>query len=332
MFGPRIGICMGLAALVLGGCGSGGSSSAGGGEEKKLSLAVIPKGTTHEFWKAVHAGAKKAADELGVDIIWKGPQKENDLEQQIQVVEDFVAKGVDGIVLAPLDSKGLVGAVQDAVNGGVPVLIFDSDLDGGDTVSFVATDNFKGGQIAGDAMAKALGENGKVVVLRYAEGSASTHQREEGFLDAIKKFPGIEVVSSNQYAGPTTETAQKAGENLLAPFGKPDGSLSIDGIFCPNESSTFGMLRVLQENGWAGKVRFYGFDSSDKLIEGLKSGEIHGLVLQNPFNMGYLAVKTLVAKLRGESVEKRIDTGAALATKENMNEKEIADLLSPPRE
>jgi len=314
-----------VAATATLSCGQKSGDKAGG----KLTIAVIPKGTTHEFWKSVHAGAVKASRELGVDIIWKGPLKEDNREAQIAVVENFVTGGVGGIVLAPLDDVALRAPVDEAVNAGIPVVIFDSGLKSEKHVSFVATDNRNGGKIGGAHLAKLLGGTGKVVMLRYAEGSASTMNREEGFLDAMKENPGLEVVSANQYGGATTETAYKASENLLAPLRSADGTLSIDGIFCVNESTTFGMLRALQDGGYAGKVKFVGFDSSPKLVEALKKGEIDGLVLQNPMNMGYLGVKTIVAHIKGEKVEKRVDTGATLVTKENMVKPEMKELLSP---
>jgi len=295
---------------------------------KRLTIAVIPKGTTHEFWKSVHAGAVKASKELDVDIIWKGPLKEDDRDGQIAVMEDMITRKVSGIVLAPLDDKALRAPVAAAKQSGIPVVIFDSDLKSKDYVSFVATDNYKGGTIAGEHLAKLIGEKGKVVMLRYQEGSASTMNREKGFLDAIKKFKEIEVVSSNQYGGATTETAMQASENLLAPL-KTDKGLSVDGIFCPNESTTFGMLRALQGAGLAGKVKYVGFDSSAKLVEALKNGEINGLVLQNPMRMGYLGVKTVVDSINGKPVENRIDTGVQLVTKENMDEPDVKELLQP---
>jgi len=295
---------------------------------KRLTIAVIPKGTTHEFWKSVHAGAVKASKELDVDIIWKGPLKEDDRDGQIAVMEDMITRKVSGIVLAPLDDKALRAPVAAAKQSGIPVVIFDSDLKSKDYVSFVATDNYKGGTIAGEHLAKLIGEKGKVVMLRYQEGSASTMNREKGFLDAIKKFKEIEVVSSNQYGGATTETAMQASENLLAPL-KTDTGLSVDGIFCPNESTTFGMLRALQGAGLAGKVKYVGFDSSAKLVEALKNGEINGLVLQNPMRMGYLGVKTVVDSINGKPVENRIDTGVQLVTKENMDEPDVKELLQP---
>ena len=337
----RLGALMAIAALAIAGCGKDSgtaegttgteTTTTGGGGGEKMKIAVIPKGATHEFWKSVHAGADEAAAELGnIEIVWKGPMKEDDRDSQIEVVEGFISSGVKGIVLAPLDDKALAGPVKDALNADIPVVIIDSDLRDTETVSFVATDNFKGGQMAGEHLGKLLNGKGRVVLIRYQVGSASTDAREAGFLDAIKKFPEIKLVSDNQYAGATTESAQATSERVL--FGLRDGAgIAVDGIYCPNESSTFGMLRVLQDNGWAGKVKFVGFDSSQKLVDGLKAGEIHGLILQNPHRMGYLGVKTLVDHINGKTVEKRIDTGATLVTKENMEQEDVAKLLAPPK-
>jgi ribose transport system substrate-binding protein len=315
------------AVLLMTGCKQKESA------DSKYRIAVIPKGTTHVFWKSIHAGAVKAGKELkelGVEIIWKGPLKEDDRESQIRVMEDFITRGVSGIVLAPLDDVALRMPVKDAVNYGIPVVIIDSGLKSDDYISFVATDNYIGGRKGGEHLAHVLGGKGKVIMLRYQEGSASTMNREQGFLDVLKeKYPQIEVVSANQYGGATTESAYKASENLLAPLRTPDGGLKIDGIFCPNESTAFGMLRALQDSGLAGKVKYVGFDSSDRLVEALANGQIHGLVLQDPINMGYLGVKIMVAHLQGQKVDKKIDTGSAVATPENMNDPDIKRLLEP---
>lgn len=317
-------------ALVLGllaaSCKDGGSSPPGGGGQQ-ITLAVIPKGTTHEFWKAVHAGAVKASKELGVSVVWKGPLKEDDLKAQIDVVQTFVAQGVSGIVLAPLNDKALASPVKAAVEAKIPVVVFDSDLQGQAHASFVATDNVAAGRMAGEHLASLLGDKGKVVLLRYQEGSASTANREKGFLEAIQKHPGIQVVSENQYGGATTESAFAASENVLA--AQKAGEGGVDGIFCPNESTTFGMLLALRKAELAGKVKFVGFDSSEKLVQGVRDGHIHGLVLQDPFKIGYLAVKTMVSHLKGEKVEARIDTGAKLVTRDNLESPEMSELLRP---
>lgn len=338
-----------MAMLLMGvvlaiGCNGGGSNTTTETGDKttqtntgkRYKIAVIPKGSTHEFWKSIHEGAQKAADEAGCDIVWKGPIKEDDRQSQIDTVDNFITTKVDGIVLAPLDNTALARPVKDAADAGIPTLIIDSGLEGAPYVSFVATDNEKGGGMAGQAMVEALKTLKKpktrIVMLRYEEGSASTMAREDGFLKAVERDPTIEIVSKNLYGGATTESAQKASENLLSPLKKGDGSLDLDGIYCPNESTTFGMLRVLQDNNWAGKVKFFGFDSSAKLLDGLKKGEIDGLVVQNPRNMGYLGVKTMIDYLKGnKNVEKRIDTGATLITKANMDTPENQALLAPPK-
>jgi len=326
---PIIAFVAFVAVFIVSGCKQKETS------ENKYRIAVIPKGTTHVFWKSIHAGAVKAEQELkaaglDVEVIWKGPLKEDDRESQIRVVEDFVTRGVSGIVLAPLDDAALRMPVKNAVDYGIPVVIIDSGLKSDDYTSFVATDNYIGGRKGGERLAEILGGKGKVIMLRYQEGSASTMNREQGFLDVLKeKYPDIEVVSANQYGGATTESAYIASENLLAPLRTPDGGISVDGIFCPNESTAFAMLRALEDSGLAGKVKYVGFDSSDRLVMALRKGYIHGLVLQDPINMGYLGVKTLVAHLQGEKVEKRIDTGSAVATPENMDEPKMKNLLEP---
>ena len=299
-----------------------------GSSSGTLKIAVIPKGTTHEFWKAVHAGAEKAGKEANVEIVWKGPLKEDDLKAQIDVVQSFTAQGVSGIVLAPLSDKALVGSVKAAVDQKIPVVIFDSDLLGQDHASFVATDNRAAGRLAGEHMVKLLSGKGNVVVLRYQEGSASTTHREEGFLEAVRKSPDIKVVSDNQYGGATTESALAKSESLLSAQNAASGG--VNGIFAPNESTTFGMLLALQKMGLAGKAKFLGFDASEKLLDGLKKGELDGLVVQDPFKIGYLAVKTMASHLRKEPIEKRVDTGANLVTKENLDTPAIKTLLHPP--
>ena len=318
----RAGMVVLLMVLLAVGC-------TGNKPSGRMTIAVIPKGTTHEFWKSIHAGAEKAAGELGVDVIWKGPLKEDDREAQIAIVEDFISRGVSGIVLAPLDDSALRMPVASAVRAGIPVVIIDSGLKSDDYSSFVATDNHKGGMLAGQHLADRLGGKGRVAMLRYQEGSASTMQREQGFLDAIAQHPDLRVVSAGQYGGATTESAYRASENLLLPLKTEAEELNVEGIFCPNESTTFGMLRALQDAKLAGSVVFVGFDSSTKLVDGLRAGEIHALILQDPMRMGYLGVKTMFSNLTGGKVEPRVDTGVHVVTAANMNQPAMKSLLQP---
>ena len=310
------------ASILLSGCqGSGRDSTAAG---KKLTLAVIPMGTTHEFWKAIHAGALTAARELGVEILWKGPLKEDDRNEQVQIVETLTNAGVDAIVLTPMDDRALIAPVVEAERMGIPTIIFNSALQGDHHVAYISTDNFKGGVLAAEHVGSLLKGKGNVILIRVLASVEGSTKREEGFLQTLRtKFPDIRVLSDNQYAGVSTESAYQMSENLLNRFA------DVQAIFTPNESSTFGCLRALEDHGLAGKVVHIGFDSSKKLIEALEQRKIRGLILQDPVGMGYQSVKTAVAYLKKQPFEKFIDTGVFLATPENMTEPLMKKLLAP---
>jgi ribose transport system substrate-binding protein len=310
------------ASILLSGCqGSGRGSTAAG---KKLTLAVIPMGTTHEFWKAIHAGALTAARELGVEIIWKGPLKEDDRNEQVQIVETLTNAGVDALVLTPMDDRALIAPVVEAERMGIPTIIFNSALQGDHHVAYISTDNFKGGVLAAEHVGSLLKGKGNVILIRVLASVEGSTKREEGFLQTLRtKFPDIRILSDNQYAGVSTESAYQTSENLLNRFA------DVQAIFTPNESSTFGCLRALEDHGLAGKVVHIGFDSSKKLIEALEQRKIRGLILQDPVGMGYQSVKTAVAFLKKQPYEKFIDTGVFLATPENMTEPLMKKFLSP---
>ena len=317
-------ICVVLAAA----CGSKGGGTA---SAKSIRIGMVPKGSTHEHWKRVHAGAEKAAQEFTaagtpVEVLWKAPIREDDREQQVEVVEGFISQGVSGLVLAPLDSTALLRPVEEAKSAGIPTVIFDSALaDTSKQVSYVSTDNGKGGHLAGKRMGELLKGAGTVLMLRYQEGSAATEERERGFLDELKaSFPGITVISSDQYAGATRDTAKRASENLLNRFAD-----KVNGIFTPNESSTAGMLLALQDIGKAGSITFVGFDYSSGFIPPLEKGELKGFVVQNPVNMGYLSVKTMVDHLQGKPVPPMVDTGVMMVTLDNLHAPDVQAVINP---
>lgn len=325
----RVLVVLGVAVALLAGCkkeetgSNAGGGAATGPSQSDIRVAVIPKGTTHAFWRAVNAGAQDAGAKLGATVIWKGPLKEDDRLGQIDVLEQFISQGISGIVIAPLDSNALVEPVQKAAASKIPVVIMDSALNatvGKDFVSFVATDNHKGGELGGEELARILGNKGKVVLLRYAEGSASTEAREAGFLEAIAKHPDIKVISDNHRGGATADSAATAALNMI------DEIKQADGIFTPNESTTAGMLSALRSAGVTGK-KFVGFDATSQLVDALKAGEVQALVAQNPYKMGYESVATLVSAIRGQKVEPHVDTGVVLINSDNLNTPEIQDLL-----
>jgi len=295
-------------------------------DPEKLKIAVIPKATTGAFWQAVYRGSQKAAEELGVEMLWVGTEREDQRAAQISIVDAQVVNQVDGIVLAPLDGEALLKPVKAAAAKKIPVVIMDSALAGGESYyrSFVATDNQEGGRIAGKALADLLGGKGRVALLRHMEGSASTGKREQGFLEALKKYPQIQVLSSEQYGG---RDPQKASENLLLRFTQKE-QLELDGIFCPNLTTTYGMLQALRRARRTGQVKLIGFDSDKSLLQALKRGEIQGLIIQDPFKIGYLGVKNIVQHLKGQEIEKRTDTGVVLVTADKLQDPRYKDMLS----
>jgi ribose transport system substrate-binding protein len=290
--------------------------------EDERRIGVIPKGTTHIFWQAVHRGAEKAGAEAGITIFWNGPERESDRERQKQIIEDFIVQKVSGIVLAPNDSKALVPSVEKIFARNIPCVIIDSAIDTDKIVCFAATDNYKGGVIAARRMGEILGGSGKVIVVKYVPGSASTTNRENGFIDTVKKeFPRVEIVDM-KYGMDTVETALQATEDLLTK------NAELDGLYACNASTSVGALQALRSQGRAEEIKMVGFDAEKALVDGLKEGVIDSLVVQNPYKMGYVGVKTVIAKLEGKQVPRHIDTGVELVTRERLQEPQIKDLLN----
>jgi len=298
-------------------------------EARKPVVALVPKGATHVFWKTVEAGAKEAGAELGAEIVWSAPQKEDDRAQQMAMVDTLVLRKVDALCLAPLDAVALRDKAVKATEAGIPVIIFDSPLAKaeGASAGYVGTDNYAAGRKAGEGLAAALGGKGRVIMLRYQVGSASTEAREEGFLAGLKAAgPAIEVISENQYGGATTASAIEKSKALLLRF---SGDRAPDGIFCCNQSTTIGMLQALQQKGLAGKVQFIGFDPTISLVEALRKGEVTGIIAQDPFSMGRKSVEAAVAKLRGQSIPEKTDTGSVLVTGRNVDTPEVQKVIKP---
>lgn len=294
--------------------------SAGG----KRVIAVIPKGVSHFFWQSVHAGADAAAKEFNVEVVWKGPAQDTDYAGQINIVEDAINRRVDGICVAPSHKEALVPMVERAQREGIPVTIFDSGIGTENYTSYVATDNRQGGRIAAERLAERLGGKGRIGILGVKVGSVSTDEREEGFQEVIKqKYPGIEIVAFQYGEGDRARSLDRAADILTA-------HSDLNGFFASNESSTVGVVQAIKQKGMGGKILLVGFDSSPNLIDDLKSGAIDSLVLQNPFKIGYEAVKSMVAKLDGQTPPRLVDTGVKLLTRDNLDTPEMQQLLKQP--
>jgi ribose transport system substrate-binding protein len=296
--------------------------------DKRLTIAVVPMATTDEYWKSIHAGAIKAARELNVDILWQGPVT-YDRNAQLDIMETMIVRKVNAMVIAPIDRNAARAAAENAARSGIPVVVVDSDLNSKRQISFIATDNYKAGCLACRFLCEKIGKRGNVIMLRGMAGNASVDNRERGFLDTLKEYPQIIVLSSNQRIGAAFDQSFKSAENLLARFAKGADKKPIDGIFCPNETSTFAMLRALESESLIGTIPFVGFDTSRKLNDALYAHKISCLVVQDPMRMGYLGVKSVVDDLAGRKVEPLIDTGVTLATPENAKDPTVHALLEP---
>ncbi|MFT3786567.1 MAG: substrate-binding domain-containing protein [Tepidisphaeraceae bacterium] len=329
-----------LAVVTLGviGCGDNNSSSSSssspttGASVKPKQIAVIAKSTVNAYWKSVEAGARQAADELKVTILWDGPDSETNHSGQAALIDNMVNRGVDGIVLAPTNYEAIVRPVDSATAKGVPVVLIDSSLHSSKPVSFVATDNHAAGAQAGEALAKAIGANkkfgGKVIMLKFLEGSGSTMEREAGFTEAVKAA-GLDLVAADytKGGGSTTDAAETA-DALLRRYVK-DGELQVDGIFASNQPTAIGMLRKIEQftaQGTKIDCPYVGFDAHEVLLKGIRDGKIAAIVTQDPKMMGYLGVKTMVAHLNGEKVEAKIATATATVTKANIDDPKIKSI------
>lgn len=319
-------VCLIMGAALLGGlaagCGQKPSPDAAFAPgAQKVTLGVIPKSTGGEFWETVEQGAREGAAARGVQIKWEGTVTETEIAEQNKIIENMINLGVDGIALAPLNKKAQSKLVARAVAAGIPVVVFDSAVDGDAHVSFVATDNKKGGSVGAEYLVSLLEGKGKVLVQRYVQGTGSTEARAEGFIETAKAG-GLEIVADVYPDQGTIEAAKNVAANTLEGFIKDD-KLALDGAFACNLVATLGLasaLDDLRKGGIETDVRFVGFDTSKKLVEGVQDGTIDGLVAQDPQKMGRMAVETIAKVVAGESVEKTIDTGVALVTKDALAE------------
>jgi ribose transport system substrate-binding protein len=284
-------------------------------------VAVIPKGNADIFWQTVHAGAVKAAQESNIEIVWEGPPNETDISTELQILETMMNRHVDAIALAPSDREALSNTVNRAAADGLPVVIYDSAIATDKYVSFVATDNFAAGHLAGERMGEILHGKGTIVMVKTTPGGASTTAREEGFRKAIsEKYSGIHI-SDERFGKAVVATSMDVTENMLTAH--PD----VDGIFCSNESGTTGAMQALKSRG--SNIKLVGFDWSPTTLAGLAAGQIDSLVIQDPFRMGYEAVLACVKAIKKEPVEKQINLAPRLITQKTLNDPDVQAQVKP---
>ena len=296
-------------------------ASAGCSQSETVRIGVVPKAVAHEFWGAVHAGAAEAAREAGVEIEWQGPSTEIEFSRQIEIIDAMINSRVDGLVIAPTEATALIGVVERAAREGIPVTIFDSGINTDQYVSFVASNNYEAGVTAAHTLAELLGNRGRIVIVKMVAGSASTMQREAGFEDTLEKdYPDIEIVDF-KFCQSDRALALSVSENMLTAH--PD----LDGMFASAEPATIGAAKALRNRGRHDTVKLVGFDWTYTLERDFREGVVRALVVQDPFQIGRLAIETVLQALRGETPPKRIDTGIHVVTMDNLETPEIEKLL-----
>ena len=288
---------------------------------ESLEIAVIPKGLSHQFWISVKTGAEAAAQEVGAQVIWQGPSKETEIAQQINIVQDMVTRGVDAIVLAACDANALVSIVEQADRAGIPVIMVDSGLNSDIPKSLVATDNVKGGGMAVQVLSELIGGPGEVGLIPFVPGAATSELREQGFRENLPNFPNLTLAAVN-YSQSDVATGMNVTSDMMT------AHPALAGIFAANEPGAIGAAQALRTAGKVGAVKLVAFDASGEQLKALQDGVIQALIVQNPFKMGYEGVKAAVDAIKGNPVEKRIDTGVTVITLENFDDPEIQKLLS----
>jgi len=323
-------IALGLIVLALfAGCGGQvsapppqPSAAATPAKKDRLEIGVVPKGISHQFWLTVKAGADAAGKEFNANIRWQGPDKETEIDKQVNILEDMISRKVDAIVMAACDENGLTNVIRKAVDAKIPVITIDSGVNSDLPVSLVATDNIAGAKAAAHELARLIGNEGEVGLMPFIPGAATSELREQGFKEALQDLPGLKLVAT-LYCQSDVAKGMNATQDMMT------ANPGLKGLFAANEPGAIGAAQAVKAAGKAGQIKIVAFDASDEEIQMLNDGSLQALIVQNPFQMGYLGVKAAIDAVNGRPVEKRIDTGVTVVTKDNLNQPDIQKLLYP---
>ena len=286
-----------------------------------IYIPVISKGFQHQFWQAVESGAQQAADDLGVEITFEGPETEAMVDRQIEMLQAALAKDPSAICFAALDTQAAIPLLEEANSRGIPIVGFDSGVDSDIPVATAATDNVAAAALAADKMAELIGDEGKVAVLVHDQTSRTGIDRRDGFLNQMAEaHPNIEIVNVDYGAGDQLKSTDLAKAVIQA---NPD----LKGYFGANEGSIIGVLNAVTELGKEGEIVVIGYDAGKQQMDAIRSGVEAGAITQNPVGIGYKCVEAAVKAINGEPVDKVIDTGFFWYDASNIDDPEIAALL-----
>jgi len=291
-----------LAGLAAGACNRG---------KEDVTIALVTKAMDSEFWLTMAEGAKAgAAERPGVKLTIVAPDREINVDQQVSMLEDQVRRGVKALVVSPAGSAQVMSALELASSRGIPVVLVDTDAPFAKKVSYIGTDNRRGGQLAAKCLVDRLAGKGEVALISGVPGNESQDARAQGFIDAVAKVPGMKLVAQ-QPANSERSLGLTVMENILTAH--PD----VQGVFATNDQMALGAMEALDARRLRGKVAIVGFDATKEAVQATVDGKLAGSVAQNPRAMGQKGVEAALAALDGRPVEKRIDTGTELVTKEN---------------
>ena len=312
------------AALILAGCASdGGDSGSGdGGSGDKPYVALVSKGFQHQFWQAVKTGAEQAAEEYDVEITFEGPDTEADVDQQIQMLQTALDKNPAAIGFAALDSQAAGPLLQQAKDGGIPVIAFDSGVESDIPLTTAATEKLAAAAEAAEHMADAIDHAGKVALVVHDQTSVTGQQRRDGFVSYMEENePDIEIVDIQYGGGDQAKSADLAKAIIAA---HPD----LKGIYGSNEGSAIGVVQAVKELGIdPATLAVVGFDSGKAQMDAIRDGLMLGAITQNPIGIGYETVKAAVEAIDGEELPKTIDTGFYWYDATNIDDEEIQAVL-----
>jgi len=290
--------------------------------EKLLLITYVPKDTNSPYWLVVKAGADAAAKKYGARVQMLGPSVPTDIASQVSIVNDQITRRVDAILLTAGDKKALVPAAERARREGVPFITVDSGVDSDAPLSYIATDNVSASKVAAEALAKLMGNKGKALLMSFVAGSQTAAEREQGFKQGISQFRDVQLIGT-QYSLADATRAMSIMDNVLT--ATPD----LAGVFTSEEKTGAGVARQLEISGKAKDIKFVAFDASDALIQALQKGIVDALVVQQPYQMGYLGVEFAVKAIRGESIPAFVETPTVVVTRDNFNDPDIQKILYP---
>lgn len=316
-----------MAASMFSGCGqkqaevSSTAPAATPAKTEKIYIPIISKGFQHQFWQAVKQGAEKAAKQYNVEITFEGPETETMVDKQVEMLQVALGKKPSAICLAALDSKALIPLLEKAKEQNIPVIGFDSGVESTIPVTTCATDNKAASAAAADKMAELIGGKGEIAMVVHSQTSSTGIDRRDGFVDQIKaKYPDIKIVDIQYGDGDQLKSTDLAKTIFQA-------HPNLKGFFGTNEGSAVGVLNAVKELKKENKVVIVGFDSGKPQMDGIISGVQAGAITQDPIGIGFKTVEAAVKAIKGEKLEKTIDTGFHWYDKSNIDKEDIKALL-----